>query len=64
MTMPEEIAETVLFLSSRAGANINGQVITIDGGFGITSSMDRYMGDNLKKRRSGIVSQKYVNKVS
>jgi NAD(P)-dependent dehydrogenase (short-subunit alcohol dehydrogenase family) len=55
MTTPEEIAEIVLFLSSSAAANINGQVITMDGGVGITISMDRYMSDYLSQKGSRVV---------
>jgi 3-oxoacyl-[acyl-carrier protein] reductase len=55
MTTPEEIAEIVLFLSSSAAANINGQVITMDGGYGITISMDRYMSDYLSQKGSRVV---------
>lgn len=50
MTHPEEIADLALFLSSSAAGNINGQVICIDGGAIITTSLDRYMASYLSKR--------------
>lgn len=50
MTRPEEIAELALFLSSPAAANINGQVICVDGGADITISMDHFMYDYLSKK--------------
>lgn len=43
MTTPEAIAGLALFLCSSAAANINGQVITIDGGAGINMTMDDFM---------------------
>jgi 3-oxoacyl-[acyl-carrier protein] reductase len=50
MTQPEEIAETVLFLSSSKARNITGQVICIDGGAHTNIGMDRFMGDYLSSR--------------
>lgn len=54
MTAPEEIAELVLFLSSEAAANINGQVISIDGAAQLNIGMDRYMQDFLNRQKSEI----------
>ena len=54
MTRPEDIAELVLFLSSAAAANINGQVIVIDGAAQINIGMDRYMQDFFSRRDSEI----------
>lgn len=56
MTRPEEIAEIVLFLSSEAAGNINGQVIRLDGGAAIDISMDQYMRDFLLKKSPFIKS--------
>lgn len=50
MTTPEEIAEVVVFLSSSAAGNINGQVICIDGGAEMSISMDRFMLGFLAKK--------------
>jgi len=52
MTTPEEIAETVLFLSSSTAGNITGQVICVDGGAHINIGMDRFMGDYLSRKTS------------
>ena len=54
MTEPEEIAELVLFLSSEAAANINGQVMTIDGAAHINIGMDGYMQDFFSRQDTGI----------
>lgn len=50
MTKPEEIAELILFLSSSAANNINGQVIRVDGGAAIDISMDSFMRDFLSRK--------------
>jgi 3-oxoacyl-[acyl-carrier protein] reductase len=50
MTMPEEIAEMVLFLSSTMAANINGQTMRLDGGAEITIRMDQFMASYLSKK--------------
>ena len=54
MTAPEEIAELVLFLSSEAAANINGQVIAVDGAAQINIGMDRYMQNFFNRQDSEI----------
>ena len=53
MTEPDEIAALVLFLSSAAAANINGQVISIDGGAHINIGMDQYMQTYLSHQDAG-----------
>ena len=50
MTTPEEIADLIVFLSSSAAGNINGQVICIDGGAEMSISMDRFMLGFLAKK--------------
>lgn len=50
MTTPEEIAELSLFLISKGAANINGQVICVDGGAEKSISMDRFMLDFLSRK--------------
>jgi NAD(P)-dependent dehydrogenase (short-subunit alcohol dehydrogenase family) len=50
ITKPEEIAELILFLSSSAANNINGQVIRVDGGAAIDISMDSFMRDFLSRK--------------
>jgi 3-oxoacyl-[acyl-carrier protein] reductase len=50
MTTPEEIADLIVFLSSSAAGNINGQVICVDGGAEMSISMDRFMIDFLAKK--------------
>ena len=50
MTTPEEIADLMVFLSSSAAGNINGQVICIDGGAEMSISMDRFMLGFLAKK--------------
>lgn len=50
MTTPEEIAELILFLCSPGAANIDGQVICVDGGAEVSIGMDRFMLDFLSKR--------------
>ena len=54
MTAPEEIAELVLFLSSEAAANINGQVIAVDGAAQINIGMDRYMQNFFNRQDSEV----------
>lgn len=56
MTSPEEIAELVLFISSEAAGNMNGQVIRLDGGAAIEMSMDQFMRDFLVKKSPFIKS--------
>jgi NAD(P)-dependent dehydrogenase (short-subunit alcohol dehydrogenase family) len=53
MTEPDEIAALVLFLTSAAAANINGQVIAIDGAAQINIGMDRYMQDFFGRQTAG-----------
>ena len=53
MTEPDEIAALVLFLSSAAAANINGQVISIDGGAHINIGMDQYMQNHFSRKDTG-----------
>ncbi len=43
MANPEEIAALIYFLCSKDAANINGQVIAVDGGAGIETGMDNFM---------------------
>jgi 3-oxoacyl-[acyl-carrier protein] reductase len=50
MSTPEEVAELSLFLSSPAAANINGEVIRIDGGAATNIGMDGFLRDFLIKR--------------
>ncbi len=50
VTRPEEIAEMVLFLSSEAAGNINGQVVRMDGGAALDIGMDQFMRDFLSKK--------------
>lgn len=54
MTDPDEIARLCLFLASPGANNITGQVITLDGGAGISMCMDDFMRDYLtRKSRQG-----------
>jgi len=57
MTTPEEIAEFIVFLSSSAAGNINGQVICIDGGAEMSISMDRFMLGFLAKKSATLKSK-------
>ena len=50
MSRPDEVAELALFLSSPAAANINGEVIRIDGGAAINIEMDGFLRELLFKR--------------
>ncbi len=54
MTEPDEIAALVLFLSSASAANINGQVIAVDGAAQINIGMDRYMLEFFNRKDSEI----------
>ena len=50
MTNPDEIAALVLFLSSKQAGNINGQVVTIDGGITLTGASDSFLQAFLMKK--------------
>ena len=58
MSSPEEVAELALFLSSPAAANINGEVIRIDGGAAINIEMDGFLRGFLYKRSPTIEGAK------
>ncbi|MCG2778692.1 MAG: SDR family oxidoreductase, partial [Desulfobacterales bacterium] len=58
MTDPEEIAKLILFLSSEAAANINGQVIRVDGGAGISIGMDDFMHSFISKKSPTVMKIK------
>ena len=51
---PDDIAALVMFLSSAAAANINGQVIAIDGAAHINIGMDRYMLEFFSRQDSEV----------
>ena len=50
LTTPEQIAELVVFLSSAAGANINGETIRVDGGAAINIGMDWFLRNFLLEK--------------
>ena len=58
MTDSEEIAKLILFLSSEAAANINGQVIRVDGGAGISIGMDDFMHSFISKKSPTVMKTK------
>jgi 3-oxoacyl-[acyl-carrier protein] reductase len=62
MTTPEEIADLILFLSSSAAGNINGQVICIDGGAEMSISMDRFMRGFLAKKSATLKEKTFLVK--
>lgn len=53
MTLPEDIAELVFFLSGNAAKNINGEVIRMDGGALVNMSIDSFMLDFLGQKSPG-----------
>jgi len=50
MTDPAEIAELCLFLASPGASNLTGQVIALDGGAGVSMSMDDFMREYLTRK--------------
>ncbi len=58
MTQPQEIAELIYFLCTEAASNINGEVIRIDGGAQLGTSLDAFMLEFLGKKSPSVQNMK------